>query len=137
MKTKIIEANIEHKNEILDLYRKAGWYSEADNNPSWLNHFVENSLIFALVKNLSDGKIIGMGRVITDAVSDAYIQDVFVLSEFRGHGIGKEIVNYLSKNLLERGIKWIALVAEPGSQNFYEKLGFKVMPNHTPMKLEI
>lgn len=137
MNYKITEAKIEDQHQIIDLYRKAGWYSYADNYSEWLTSFIENSFSFAVLKNSSNEKVIGMGRVITDGISDAYIQDVFVLEEFRGQGYGKKIVKYLSDKLLKSDIKWIALVAEPGSKKFYEGLGFKEMLNHTPMKLEL
>jgi len=78
---------------------------------------------------------VGMGRAISDGVSDAYIQDVTVLKELRGRGIGKGIVQTLTGFLKERGLQWIGLISEPGYERFYESLGFKVMPNYTPFLL--
>lgn len=131
----ITEAKEADKDQILNLYIKAGWYSEADKNPSWLLSFINKSFSFVTLKEVSSGKLIGMGRVICDFISDAYIQDVFVLEEFRGRGYGQKVVKYLSDKLIKSDIKWIALVAEPGSQKFYEGLGFRVMKDHVPMKL--
>lgn len=134
MEYSFIKASPEHEDQIKYLYKKAKWVSEEDTNFTWLNYFIKNSFLFALIKT-KDNKIIGMGRVITDSVSDAYIQDLFILEEYRGKGIGKKLVNYLIENIKSKGINWIALIAEPGSKVFYEKIGFKVMENHTPMKL--
>jgi ribosomal protein S18 acetylase RimI-like enzyme len=66
-----------------------------------------------------------MGRVISDGASDGYIQDVVVLPEFRGRGIGREIIRRLTDRCVAAGLTWIGLVAEPGTQKFYETLGFQ------------
>ena len=66
-----------------------------------------------------------MGRVISDGVSDGYIQDVTVLEEMRGKGIGSLITKKLLDTCLERGLSWIGLIAEKGSNQFYHPLGFK------------
>jgi len=52
-----------------------------------------------------------MGRAISDGISDAYIQDVTVLSEFRGQGIGTGIVQEILKQLRDDGLQWIGLIA--------------------------
>ena len=134
MKYSFIKAEIGYFDQITNLYKKANWVSEEENNFEWLNYFIQNSFLFTLIKT-EQNKIIGMGRVITDGVSDAYIQDLFILEEYRFKGLGKKLVDHLVKNTNSKGIKWIALIAEPGSKIFYERLGFKVMSDHIPMKL--
>ncbi len=79
-------------------------------------------------------KLIGMGRALSDLVSDAYIQDVTVLKEYRGRGIGKDIIQTLIKTLKENNVDWIGLVAEPGTSFFYEPLGFETLKDHVPLK---
>ena len=74
------------------------------------------------------GTAIGMGRAISDGVSDGWIQDVAVLEDWRGKGIGREIVKALLDNCLEKGLGWIGLVAEPGTREFYTPLGFRERP---------
>ena len=56
-----------------------------------------------------------MGRAISDLVSDAYIQDVTVLKEYRGKGIGKIIIQTLVEELKTKGVEWIGLVAATGT----------------------
>jgi len=77
-----------------------------------------------------------MGRIISDGVSDAYIQDLVILQKYRGQGIGKKLVGVLLKHCLSHGITWIGLIAEPGQDEFYLPLGFKTMKNYVPMKFE-
>jgi spermidine synthase len=82
-------------------------------------------------------KIVGMGRSISDGVSDAYIQDVVVDKDYRRQGIGEAIVHRIVQFLLEHDIKWIALISEPGSEDFYLKLGFREMLEYTPFLLPL
>jgi len=79
-------------------------------------------------------KLIGIGRALSDLASDAYIQDVTVLKEFRGKGIGKKIIQTLIEKLKENNVDWIGLVAQPGTSSFYEELGFEPLKNHIPLK---
>lgn len=64
----------------------------------------------------------GMGRSISDGVSDAYIQDVVVDKDFRRQGIGEAIIHRIVQFLLEHNIRWIALISEPGQKSFIAKL---------------
>lgn len=38
------------------------------------------------------GALVGFARVVSDGVALAYLADVFVLPEHRGHGLGRELV---------------------------------------------
>jgi len=119
------------------LYQQAGWWEEndeaADGN-SWIDDLVKGS--FCFVGAFAGTEMIGMGRALSDGVSDAYIQDVAVLKEFRGKGIGARIVQVLSESLRSRHIGWIGLVAAPGTKAFYRRLGFGVLEGHSPMRLK-
>ncbi|MCD8479336.1 MAG: GNAT family N-acetyltransferase [Candidatus Cloacimonetes bacterium] len=92
---------------ILRLYRAAGWW-QMDENPEYLQTvegIVANSFCFVIA--IKEAEIIGMGRAISDGLSDAYIQDVTVLERERGQGIGKEIIRTLLKHLKEHKLQWI------------------------------
>lgn len=122
--------------QILGLYRAAGWW-QTDDNPEYLTTvagIVRNTLCFVIATE--GDKIVGMGRAIGDGVSDAYIQDVTVLPEYRGQGIGKAIIRHLVAHLKEIGLQWIGLISEPGYERFYQSLGFAVMKNYTPFLLK-
>lgn len=117
--------------QILTLYREAGWWSESDTAPDLIPRIVAGSHCFLVA--VAQGRVIGMGRAIGDKVSDAYIQDVTVLKDRRQHGIGSQIVRRLRDRLQNDGCTWIGLIAEPGTQHFYQQLGFKPMPDAQPM----
>lgn len=120
--------------KIIRLYQMAGWWTgQAHENPSLIHRIVAGSHCFVLACEGSD--IIGMGRAISDGISDAYIQDVAVLPEFRGQGIGTGIVKEILKQLRTDGLQWIGLIAGSHSHPFYRKLGFEEMPASMAMLL--
>jgi len=118
--------------EIADLYRAGGWWKE-EYDPEELPSLIRGSFLFAVAVDLKTGRAVGMGRVISDGVSDGYIQDLVVLPENREAGIGTQILSTLVKKSVESGISWIGLIAEPGTENFYLPFGFHPMKGYTPL----
>ena len=113
------------------LYRLADWVSDGE-DCSFINRAVAGSFLAAAA--FEGENLVGMGRVLSDGVSDAYIQDVVVHPDFRGKGIGGKIVMFLVSELEARGVDWIALVGEPGTENFYSRLGFDAKKGFTLWK---
>ncbi len=126
---KITEAPIE---AIIDLYRAGGWWRETPRARAVISDMIRGSFCFMVARD-EQGRIVGMGRVISDGVSDAYIQDVVVLKDRRRLGIGRELIKRLTRFCVEKDIEWIGLVAEPGTQSFYESLGFKELEGYRAM----
>ena len=123
------------RDQIISLYRQAGWWTASDDEDiSFVDKIINSTFKFAVAKD--NGKIIGMGRAISDGVSDAYIQDVTVDNSYRKKGIGSGIIRLLVKSLKEEKIGWIGLISEPGAESFYNNLGFEVMKGHTPYILK-
>jgi len=138
---RIIKSNKLEQNdliEIKEIYKQANWITDYSELPDHiLKQIIDNSFCFAVAETSTPKKIIAIGRSISDGVSDAYLQDVSVLIEYRNLGIGKKIIKTLIQYLQENNITWIALIAEPNYSTFYEPLGFKKMINYTPMKFKI
>jgi len=121
--------------QIKSLYKDAGWWSDDDNiDPHLINRIIQGSFCF-VVASIND-KVIGMGRAISDGVSDSYIQDVVVLNEFRGKGIGALIMDELIKYLKSKNINWISLISEPKAVSFYQRYGFSQMTDYMPFILK-
>lgn len=108
-----------------------GWWGEAPDDPDLAARIIAGSHCFMIATGGSE--IVGMGRALSDGVSDAYIQDVTVAKTYRGQGIGTCIIEKLVERLHQDGLEWIGLIAEKNSYQFYERLGFKKMPNAVPM----
>lgn len=118
--------------EIVELYKVGGWWKDTYDK-SGVPRLIAGSFVFAVVVDLSSGKAVGMGRVLSDGVSDAYIQDLVILPSYRGHDHGKKLVRALIDHCLSKGITWIGVIAEPGSDQFYRNLGFTPMEHYVPL----
>ncbi len=110
--------------EIVRLYKAGGWWRETY-DPSGISKLIRGSFDFIVVQELSSKRAVAMGRLISDGVSDGYIQDLVVLPEHREMGIGAAMTRELVRTGLNSGLGWIGLIAEEGTSDFYMKLGFK------------
>ena len=118
--------------QIIELYRAQGWWQvEDDSRKHLITRLIAGSHCFVVAADEKD--IVGMGRAISDGISDAYIQDLTVRLDRRRQGIGKLILHTLLERLHTDGIAWIGLIAEAGSDTLYRDAGFREMPASTPM----
>jgi aralkylamine N-acetyltransferase len=120
-------------NAIIALYNEAGWWKESPRSRKLIPNLIKGSFCFLIAKSTKN-EIIGMGRVLSDGVSDGYIQDVIVKKDFRGQGVGLEIISRLTQYCLKKRLEWIGLVAEPGTTTFYNKNNFKELIGYVPMR---
>jgi aralkylamine N-acetyltransferase len=121
----------EQVKQIIALYRHEQWWSKDADDPDLVKGIIAGSHLFLAA--IEDNVVVGMGRALSDRISDAYIQDITVQKEYRGRGIGTEIIRELIKRLRADGIEWIGLIAERGSHEFYSRIGFNKMSNAIPM----
>lgn len=128
------DASPELLNEILLLYRTAGWWPEEEADPRRVGLMITGSHCFFTA--MDGHRLVGMGRAISDRSSDAYIQDLIVHPDYRNRGIGTRILKELLTRLKNDGLNWIGLIAERNSFAFYLPFGFEKMPNSTPMLLK-
>lgn len=107
-------------NEVKDLLSKSYWASER--SIETIEKSIENSLCFGAFLN-DNNKQIAFARVITDYSTVYYICDVIVNEEYRGKGIGKELINAVVTDNRLKDMKAMLLTAD--AHTFYEKFGFK------------
>ena len=125
--TFITEPTPEQVQGVLELYRLQGWWGPpTDHDRQLAEAIIRGSHCFVIATR--QGRLVGMGRTISDRASDAYIQDLIVHPEFRGKGIGSGMVKELVGRLQSDGLVWIGLVAEAGTWDFYRRIGFADMP---------
>ncbi|MHB1539488.1 MAG: GNAT family N-acetyltransferase [Solirubrobacteraceae bacterium] len=75
------------------------------------------------VVGLYDGqRQIGFARSFGDGVTLAYLADVYVLAQYRGRGLGLELVREAVEGGGGTGVRWMLHTAD--AQELYEKLGF-------------
>jgi spermidine synthase len=109
------------------------WQADDDKSPDLIPKLIAGSQCFVVA--LAGDDIVGMGRAISDGISDAYIQDLTVQCEYRKRGIGSSILHTILDRLRNDGLQWIGLIAEPGSFNLYKNAGFRQMSARIPMLL--
>ena len=85
---------------------------------------LHNSLFSVCV--IFEDRVIGCGRVVGDGSIYFYIQDIIVLPEFRGKGIGKHIMDSIMDYLKAHAHAnaFVGLMAAKGASRFYEQYGF-------------
>jgi predicted GNAT family acetyltransferase len=69
-------------------------------------------------------RIIGTARVLSDGVCNAYIVDVWTLSDYRHRGIGRTMMSMLEERVEGQHI----YLFSEYNREFYEKLGFREQP---------
>lgn len=104
--------------EIKDIYASVGW---TKHTKEIIQQVFEASNVIALVT--VDGRIVGIGRAMSDGVFNAAIYDVVVHRDFQKQGIARKIMEYLLEKL--RDVSCVHLISTTGNEEFYRKLGLK------------
>lgn len=104
---------------IVNIYNSVGW-SVYTQEPEKLKKALTNSsYLYGYYEN---DKLNGLIRGMTDGVSINYIQDILVLSELHGKGIGSKMVDYVFEQT--KGVRAQVLITDddPSQLAFYKKL---------------
>jgi GNAT superfamily N-acetyltransferase len=84
---------------------------------------IQNSLCFGIYHQ---GRQVGFARAISDYTTYAYLADVFVLENHRGHGLGKWLIQSILSHPELQGLRRWAL-ATRDAQGLYAQFGFKTV----------
>lgn len=114
--------------DFIRLRESAGWSKP---HTAQIEAGLRNSLF--TVAAVYRGQVIGMGRLVGDGFTICYIQDLIVLPEYQGKGIGTAIMNalitYIRDHAISETCVTMGLFATKGNEAFYEPFGFCVRPN--------
>ena len=95
---------------------------------------MENELSRSDLENLfeigfmEDEKLIGYLCVVSNRVTDAYIQDVMVHPEAQRQGIGTGMMQLALVSIREKGLPMVSVIyGDEALRPFYEKFGFCTM----------
>ena len=84
---------------------------------------IEGSLTFGIYRERAQ---VGGARVITDSATFAYVADVFVLEEHRGHRLGVWLMDCIAEHpQLQNLRRW--MLGTRDAHSLYEKTGFTRM----------
>lgn len=108
--------------DISDLRQSVGW------------NRMDNELCNPLLKDdfriscYEENQLIGFLSVVSNGVTDAYIQDVIVHPNYQNQGIGTKLMNMAINKIKEKGIYMISVIyGEESLRSYYEKFGFFTM----------
>ncbi len=107
--------------EILALYRSAGW-TNYTNRPAMLEAAYRGSLKILAAR---DGdRLVGIVRMVGDGHTIIYIQDILVLPDYQGRGIGKGLLSAAVDQYKDVYQKVLLTDNRPQTIQFYERSGF-------------
>ena len=87
---------------------------------------IDNSLCFGIYRNTQQ---VGFARVVTDFATFAWLADVFLLSEHRGQGLAKWLMEVILAHPELQGFRrWV--LATKDAHSLYTRFGF--IPLHRP-----
>ncbi len=123
----LVENNIT-VSEYMSLREKVGWKKLSLNQSE---NALNNSLI--TVKAVDEANnLIGMGRIVGDGAVICYIQDLIVIPEAQGKGVGSMIIDKLirfAESIKEEDTTMmLCLMCAKGREPFYEKHNFIARP---------
>lgn len=81
-----------------------------------------------------DGSQVGFCRVLSDLRTLAYLADVYVHPDHRGHGLGVELVREAVDNGPLARLRWLLMT--PDAHGLYRKFGFEEPPPNWVMQRE-
>jgi GNAT superfamily N-acetyltransferase len=85
-----------------------------------LQRSIEHSFCFGLYK---DNEQAGFARLVTDYTTFAYLADVFVLDKYRGLGLSKWLMQFITTNPEVQGLRrW--MLATRDAHGLYAQFGF-------------
>lgn len=88
---------------------------------------ISNSLCFGLYCNQQQ---IGFARLVTDKATFAYLADVFILSEHRGKGLSKWMMEVIQSHPELQGLRrW--MLGTRDAHSLYEQFGWTVLDEDT------
>ena len=127
--------NIKYKNKIsiddyIKLRKTADW---KDISRRQAKAGLKNS-VYALSAKIGN-KTVGMARIVGDGGYVMLIVDVVVLPEYRGAGIGtemmKNVMEFIHNSVKDGEGVMAQLMSAKGRENFYKRFGFKPRPDDT------
>ena len=86
---------------------------------------LRHSLVFGIY---ADSRQIGLGRVVTDYTTFAWLCDVFIHEDHRGRGIGKWLMASILSHPELQGLRRFLLVTRD-AHGLYSQFGFTSMKN--------
>jgi GNAT superfamily N-acetyltransferase len=109
---------------ITDMLKRAYWAQ--GRTREMIARYLQHSLVFGLYH---EGKQIGLARVVSDYTTFAWLCDVFIHEDHRGHGLGKWLMETIHAHPDLQGLRRWALITRD-AHSLYQQFGW--MPLDSP-----
>jgi predicted GNAT family N-acyltransferase len=110
-----------HIKQLFQMYKDMGWGDDRSIEDT-LNCVQSSQICIGLLN--SDGNLIGFTRILSDFIYKAFIFDVMVSAEHRGHGLGQNLIHLVKNHEKLQNVKHFELYCSPDMEAFYSSLGF-------------
>lgn len=107
--------------QIANLYKQENFLNEHEFNFQSIHRTLKNS--YCVFGAFLDNKLVGIFRALSDGVSDAYLLDLIVDSNYRKQGVATALCQEIVSYLRGRNIEWIVCIATPEGQHVHKKIG--------------
>jgi N-acetylglutamate synthase-like GNAT family acetyltransferase len=104
---------------IKELMKQTYW--AADRKEETIVKAIENSICYGMFDNSNNQ--VGFARVITDYATAYYLCDVIINKEYRGKGLGKTMIEFITNDSELKNLRGLLLTKD--AHGLYEKYGFE------------
>lgn len=108
--------------ELCQMYQQE-WWSKGRQLADIRKMLAHSDLIIALCHSQTH-QLMAFARIITDFVYRGLILDVIVASEYRGQGLGKTLLDTITRHPQLQTVETLILFCHPEMVSFYQKWGF-------------
>lgn len=119
--------------DFLDIHRlniEEKWTNLVEKETDYKQAWNNSNIAFVV---LSEGKLIGYLRGITDKFITVYICELLISKGYRGFGIGQELLKYTHSMYPKLRIE---MLSTSNSRTFYEQLGYRTFYGYRKTKEE-
>jgi ribosomal protein S18 acetylase RimI-like enzyme len=107
--------------EIIDLYQAVGWSAYTEDIQGLVLALSQSTYV---AFHVQDNKVVGLVRSLSDGVSIHFLQDVLVLPEYQGKGIGRALINSALSKFEKCRTHLLMTDDEEKQLKFYKSLGY-------------
>ncbi|MGN8831696.1 GNAT family N-acetyltransferase [Selenomonas montiformis] len=126
--------------EVFSDSEQPDWEAIRKNNEDYYKETLSDGTHTAcFAVNEDDGKIIGCGGICYQKEmpspdnltgTNGYLMNIYTLPEYRGHGVGRRMVEFLIDDAKKRGTEKIYLESAKDAKHLYEEIGFSDMQDY-------
>lgn len=117
------ELSEQHVEQLHQLYQTVWWANTRSLEDT--KRCVEGSSVCVAILDESN-QLIGFARVVTDFIYKGIIFDVIVNQQYRGQGLGQQLMKAITSHPQLQAVQHLELYCLPEMEAFYQEYGFSL-----------